>query len=187
MAARLTGRARRALLSGFLVIAASVTLGGCANLEATPIAGQPAAPVGSPAAGLAAAAARSAVFEALGQSSLIVAESATPFRPPEAAPLAAAPRNVYQVTLPKDPEGGFVVVYELPSEADARAAAEAQGAYLASGPGRVQAPPGTDHVIQQLGSAVIVYDWLPADAQDPSAPRVAEALRTIGTPFAVAP
>ena len=45
----------------------------------------------------------------------------------------------------------------------------------------------TDHVIQQLGSALIVYDWLPADAQDPNAPRVAEALRTIGTPFAVAP
>jgi hypothetical protein len=54
-------------------------------------------------------------------------------------------------------------VYELPSEADAQAAAEAQRAYLASGPGRVQSPPGTDHVIQQLGSALIVYDWLPAD------------------------
>jgi hypothetical protein len=94
---------------------------------------------------------------------------------------------VYQVTLPKDPDGGFVVVYELPSEADARAAAEAQRAYLASGPGRVQSPPGTDHVIQQVGSALIVYDWLPAHADDPNTPRVAEALRTIGTAFVVAP
>jgi len=186
VATRLTGRVRSALLSGFVVIAA-VTLAGCANLEATPIAGQPAAPVGSPAAGPGAAAARAAVCEALGRSRLAVAETATPFRPPEAEPLAAAPRNVYQVTLPKDPDAGFVVVYELPSEADARAAAEAQRAYLASGPGRVQSPPGTDHVIQQLGSALIVHDWLPADAQDPNAPRVAEALRTIGTPFAVAP
>jgi hypothetical protein len=172
-----------------LILAAALTLvvAGCANLEASPSVGQPAAPIGSPAAGPAAIAARVAVFDALGRSNLIVAESATPFRPPEAAPLAAAPRNVYQATLPKDPSEGFIVVYELPSEVDARAAAEEQREYLASGPGRVQSPPGTDHVIQQLGPAVIVYDWLPADAQDPNAPRVAEALRTIGTTFSVAP
>ncbi|HEU5203535.1 MAG TPA: hypothetical protein VFU17_04505 [Candidatus Limnocylindrales bacterium] len=172
-----------------LILAASllVVVTACADLDATPIAGQPAAPIGSPAAGPAATAARAAVFEALGRANLIVADTVTPFRPPEAGPLAAAPRNVYQVTLPRDPGEGFIVVYELPSEGDARAAAEAQREYLASGPGRVQSPPGTDHVIQQLGSALIVYDWLPADAQDPNAPRVAEALRTIGTPFAVAP
>jgi hypothetical protein len=183
VAARLTWRVRRALLPGLLVAAA--LLAGCANLEATPSAGQPAAPVGSPAVGPAAAAARAAVFDALGQANLIVADTATPFRPPEAEPLAAAPRSVYQVTLPKDPDGGFVVVYELPSEADAQAAAEAQRAYLASGPGRVQSPPGTDHVIQQLGSALIVYDWLPADAEDPNTPRVAEVLRTVGTSFEI--
>ena len=185
MAAGLIGRVRRAILAGVLVIAA-VALAGCANLDAPPTAA-PATPVGSPAAGPGAVAARAAVFEALGQSNLIVADSATPFRPPEAAPLAAAPRNVYQVTLPKDPDEGFIVVYELPSDAAASAAAEAQREYLASGPGRVQSPPGTDHVIQQLGPALIVYDWLPADAQDPNAPRVAEALRTIGTTFSVAP
>ena len=187
MAAGLIGRVRNALLSGLVIVAAAGTIAGCANLDATPIAGQPAAPIGSPAAGPGAAAARAAVFDALGKASLIVAETATPFRPPEAEALASAPRNVYQVTLPKDPDAGFVVVYELPSEAEARAAAEAQRAYLASGPGRVQSPPGTDHVIQQLGPALIVYDWLPADAQDPNAPRVADALRTVGTPFAVAP
>ena len=187
MAARLTGRLQRARLRDFVVVAATIVLAGCANLDSTPSPGQPAAPIGSPAGGPAATAARSAVFEALGRANLIVADTVTTFRPPEAGPLAAAPRNVYQVTLPRDPGEGFVVVYELPSEADARAAAGAQREYLASGPGRVQSPPGTDHVIQQLGSALIVYDWLPADAQDPNAPRVAEALRTIGTPFAVAP
>ena len=185
MAAGLIGRVRRAILAGALATAA-VTLAGCANLDA-PQTGAPATPVGSPAAGPGAVAARAAVFEALGQSNLIVAESATPFRPPEAASLAAVPRNVYEVTLPKDPDEGFIVVYELPSEAEASAAAEAQREYLASGPGRVQSPPGTDHVIQQLGPALIVYDWLPADAEDPNAPRVAEALRTIGTTFSVAP
>jgi hypothetical protein len=177
---------QRARLPGIVAIAA-IAFAGCANLEATPNAGQPAAPIGSPAGGPAATAARAAVFEALGQANLIVADTVRPFRPPEAGPLAAAPRNVYQATLPRDPDEGFIVVYELPSEADARAAAEAQREYLASGSGRVQSPPGTDHVIQQLGSALIVYDWLPADAQDPNGPRVAEALRTIGTPFEVAP
>jgi len=78
-------------------------------------------------------------------------------------------------------------VYELPTEADAIAAAGAQRDYIASGPGRVQAPLGTDHVIQQLGPTVILFDWVPDGAQDPAAPHVAEALRTIGTTFTVAP
>jgi hypothetical protein len=185
VAAGLIGRVRRAILAGVLATAA-VALAGCANLDAPPT-GAPATPIGSPAAGPGAVAARDAVFDALGESNLIVAETATPFRPPESAPLAAAPRNVYHVTLPQDPDKGFIVVYELPSEADATTAAEAQQEYLASGPGRVQSPPGTDSVIQQLGPAVIVYLWLPADADDPAAPRIAEALRTIGTTYSVAP
>jgi hypothetical protein len=127
------------------------------------------------------------VFDALGAANLIVTETANPYRPAESAPLAAAPRNVYQVTLPQDPDEGYVVIYELPTDADAAAAAQAQVDYLASGPGRVQSALGTDHVIQQLGPALIVYDWLPAEAQDPAAPRVGEALRTIGTSFSVAP
>jgi hypothetical protein len=183
VAARLTGRPARLLVSALVVLA----LAGCADLDARPTAGPPATPVGSPAAGPAATAARTAVFDALGAASLIVAETANPYRPAESAALAASPRNVYQVTLPQDPDKGFIVIYELPTQADATAAARAQVEYLASGPGRVQSPPGTDHVIQQLGPALIVYDWLPADAQDPAAPRVAEALRTIGTSFSVAP
>jgi len=171
-----------------LIFAAAlcIVVAGCANLDG-PSGGPALTPIGSPAVGPAATAARAAVFDALGRSNLIVAEAATPFRPPESGPLAAAPRNVYQVTLPKDADEGFIVVYALPSEAEAGAAAEAQREYLASGPGRVQSPPGTDHVIQRFGSALILYDWLPADAQDPNAPRVAQALRTIGTSDLVAP
>ena len=62
-------------------------------------------------------------------------------------------------------------MYELPTDADAIAAAGARRDYIASGPGRVQAPPGTDHVIQQLGPAVIVYDWVPGGTEDEAAPR----------------
>ena len=189
MAAGLTTRPRLATPALLVasVLAGTLLLAGCADLDAGPTGGPVATPIGSPAGGPGASAARDAIFDALGRSNLIVAETSTPFRPPESAPLAAAPRNVYQVTLPQDPDKGFIVVYELPTQADAAAAAEAQREYLASGPGRVQSPQGTDSVIQQLGSAVIVYLWLPADAKDPAAPRIAEALRMIGKTFPVAP
>jgi hypothetical protein len=189
VAAGLTARPRLATLSRLLagVLVSTLLIAGCADLDAGPTGGPVATPIGSPAGGPGATAARDAIFDALGRSNLIVAETAAPFRPPESAPLAAAPRNVYQVTLPQDPDKGFIVVYELPTQADAAADAEAQREYLASGPGRVQSPQGTDSVIQQLGSAVIVYLWLPADARDPAAPRIAEALRTIGKTFPVAP
>jgi hypothetical protein len=170
-----------------LAAAIALVLAGCADLGANPSLGPAATPIGSPALGASAEATRQAVFGALGRQNLVVAPTASPFRPPESAPLAAAPRNVYQVTLPSAPDQGFIVVYQLPTETDAIAAAGAQRDYLASGPGRVQAPPGTDHVIQQLGPTVIVYDWVPGGSEDEAAPRVAEAIRSIGTTFAVAP
>jgi hypothetical protein len=170
-----------------LAVATALLLAGCAGMDANPSLGPAATPIGSPALGPSAEATRQAVFAALGRQNLIIAPTASPFRPPESAPLAAAPRNVYQVTLPQAPDEGFIVVYELPTEADAIAAAGGQRDYIASGPGRVQAPLGTDHVIQQLGPTVILFDWVPDGAQDPAAPHVAEALRTIGTTFTVAP
>jgi len=189
VAARVTTRRRQVRCAGLLAlaVAAALVVAGCAGMDANPSQGSVTTPIGSPALGPSAEATRQAVFGALGRQNLIVAPTTTPFRPPESAPLAAAPRNVYQVTLPQAPDEGFIVVYELPTEADAIAAAGAQRDYLATGPGRVQAPPGTDNVIQQLGPTVIVYDWVPGETDDEAAPRVAEALRTIGTTFAVAP
>jgi hypothetical protein len=189
VAARVTTPLRPVRIAALpaLAIATVLVLAGCAGMDANPSLGPAATSIGSPAIGASAEATRQAVFGALGRQNLIVAPTASPFRPPESRPLAAAPRNVYQVTLPSAPDEGFIVVYELPTEAAAIAAAGAQRDYLASGPGRVQAPPGTDHVIQQLGSTVIVYDWAPGEATDDGPLRVAEALRTIGTTFAVAP
>lgn len=147
-----------------------------ASLVATP----------SPAGlGPASVAARDALFDALGGARLLVAESPIPYRPAEAATLAAAPRTVYQVALPEEPDNGFIVVYELPDEAAASDAAQEQRTYLLSGPGRVQSPLGTDHVLQQLGATVIYYNWLPGASVDPAAPRIADALRGIGTALEV--
>ncbi len=99
---------------------------------------------------------------------------------------ADAPRAVYQVLLPKDPTKGFIVVYEFLDSSRAAQAAAEQQAYLATGPGRVQRPQGTVTVIRQVGPTVVLYDWLPAASQDPSAVGIQAALETLGTGFPVA-
>jgi hypothetical protein len=164
-------------------IGVAVLVGGC-DVAAPSVVPTPAvAPPSAPAVGAAGESARAALFEALGDANLIVDVARQPFRAPEIEPLASAPRVVYQVTLPAETNRGFITVYEFASEAAAIEAAKAQYDYLASGPGKVQAPLGTDHVIRQLGATVIYYSWLPAAAIDPSTPRVADALQTIGTGF----
>lgn len=171
----------RAVVVTWLVLVVTACGGANPSVAAPTVATTP-PPQG---VGPATEAARAAIFEALGDARLIVAESAIPYRPAEAATLASAPRTVYQVTLPAEPSNGFIVIYELEDEAAAIEAAQEQLAYLVSGPGRVQYPLGTAHVLQQLGSTVIYYTWLPAASVDPAAPRIAEALRTVGTTFEV--
>ena len=128
---------------------------------------------------------RAELVRALGTVNLVLADTQTPVRPAESALLVDAPRAVFQVTLPQDPTRGFIVVYEF---ADANRAAEAaaeEQRYLASGPGRVQTPEGTVHVLRQIGPTVVLYDWLPGAAKDPAAPKVQEALETVGVGFAI--
>lgn len=125
--------------------------------------------------------AREVLFDALGEQRLVVERATRPFRAPESEALVGAPRTVYAVTLPADPDRGFISVYEFADDAAAASAAQAQARWLASGPGRVQAPLGTEHVIRRVGAAVVTFSWLPAAAEDPATPRIAEALRSIGT------
>ena len=40
-------------------------------------------------------------------------------------------------------------------------------------------------VIRQVGSTVILYDWLPGASQDPSAAGIQAALETLGTGYPV--
>ena len=57
---------------------------------------------------------------------------------------------------------------------------------MGAAPGRVQTPQGTISVIRQVGSTVVLYQWLPGAAQDPSAPGIQDALETLGIGFPVA-
>jgi hypothetical protein len=87
-----------------------------------------------------------------------------------------------QVALDDDPTRGYIVIYALGSAGEATAAAADHAAYLASNTGgRALFPPGTEFVIRVLGSSVVVYSWLPADARDPRTPAIATVLQTIGT------
>lgn len=178
---RFSGRRAGSVL--VLLLAALVAACGGTNPSVAPPTAVATKPPGG--VGPATEATRAAIFAALGEAQLIVAESPIPYRPAEAATLAAAPRSVYQVTLPAEPSNGFIVLYELEDAVAATEAAREQHAYLVSGPGRVQYPLGTAHVLQQLGPTVIYYTWLPAASVDPAAPRIAEALRTVGTTFEV--
>jgi len=176
-------------MGGLLLVFAMLTVAGCAAsgpAPSAPIAGVPDVSTGPGPVSPAVTATRGELVRALGTQNLVLADSQSPVRPPESPLLAAAPRAVYQVTLPKDPDKGFIVVYEFPDATLAAAAAAQQQAYLATGPGRVQSPQGTVNVIRALGPTVIFYDWLPGAAQDPSAPGIQQALETIGVGYPVA-
>ena len=169
-----------------LALGAAVLVAGCGTTEA-PSLGLPAASVVpgrtvSPAVNQT----RIELVRALGEHNLVLSDSQAPIRPAEAPLLAAAPRAVYQVLLPKDPSHGFIVVYEFPDPARAAAAAAEQQAYLATGPARVQTPLGTVSIIRQVGSTIVFYDWLPEGSLDDSTPGIQAALETLGVGFPVA-
>lgn len=173
------------MMAVVLFLAAAVA--GCAASGPPPSAAAvPEASAGPGSVSPAVALTRGELVRALGTKNLVLTDSQAPVRPAEAPLLAAAPRAVYQVLLPKDPSKGFIVVYEFPDATHAAAAATEEQAYLATGPGRVQRPQGAVSVIRTVGPTVIFYDWLPGAAQDPSAPGIQQALETVGIGYPVA-
>jgi len=89
------------------------------------------------------------------------------------------------VTLPNDPDHGFVVVYELTSPAAAEAAARDHAAYIASNVGKVNFPPDTHFVIRVVGRTVVFFSWSPGASTDTRTKTIEEALSTIGEPVAI--
>jgi hypothetical protein len=177
------------LLAPFLasIVVVAVVLVSCAVNE--PVGGNvaPAASVGptrtvSPAV----LQTRLELVRVLAAHSLVLADTQVPIRPAEAPLLADAPRAVYQVLLPKDPDRGYIIVYEFPDPARATEAATQQQSYLATGPARIQRTSGTVTVIRQVGSTLVYYDWLPAGAKDPSAEGIQPALESLGVAFPIA-
>ena len=177
-------RRRSAALAGIVVVCVVLVSGCATDAPAATVAAATVAPTRTVTPSVNQT--RAALVDALGGKNLILTDSQAPVRPAEAPLLAGAPRAVYQVTLPKDPDKGFIVVYEFPDTAGAAAAAAEEQAYLATGPGRVQTPQGTVTVIRQVGSTVVFYQWLPGAAKDPAAPGIESSLESLGVGFPIA-
>jgi hypothetical protein len=128
---------------------------------------------------------RGAIAAALGSVAVQFGDATRPYRPAESSRLRDAPRAVFQVVLPDQPDAGFIVVYEFRDPATAVDAANEEAGYLGTGPGRVQFPFGTRHVLREVGPTVVLYSWFPTASSDPTAGNVAAALSTIGVGFAV--
>lgn len=188
MAARMRGhgRHRRHIRRSVLALAIVVGFaGGCAAEDGSVTTYPPGSIGPDRTVTPAVAQTRAALVTALGAERLVLREVQTPYRPAEAPLLATAPRAIYQVTLPEDPEKGYIVVYEFLDPGRAAEAAAEQQHYLATGPGKVQTPLGTVHVIRGVGTTVVIYDWFPEAANDPSAPGIETALETLGVGYPV--
>jgi hypothetical protein len=87
--------------------------------------------------------------------------------------------------LPDQPDAGFIVVYDFKDSAAAVDAANEEAGFLGTGPARVNFPFGTQHVLRQVGSTVVLFSWLPSASSEPTAGQVAAALGTLGIGFTV--
>lgn len=169
-----------------LAVAVALVIAACGIGAAGSPASIPAASAGPAAtAGVAAAQTRGVIAAALGSVAVQFGDATRPYRPAESGRLRDAPRAVYQVVLPEQPDAGYIVVYEFPDGAAAVDAGNEEAGYLGTGNGRVQFPLGTQHVIRALGTTLILYSWLPAASSDPTAGKVADALNTVGIGFSV--
>ena len=167
-------------LAAWLVL--TLLLGGCGGTSATR---QPVPAASGGAISNATALTRADLERVFGAARLLLDDPQVPYRPAEAPPLAAAPREVVQVIMPNDPTHGYIVIYELPDAETARAAGEAQATYVASGPGRVQFPSDSRFVIRQVGTTLVFYAWSPGSSTDDIAPEIQPVLETIGTAIPV--
>jgi len=147
------------------------------------------APAASPTvapAGQSAAATVQAVIGALGAQSIQAAPAQRPYRPGESPTITQAPRTVLQAVLPQDPDHGYIVVYELPTNDSAAAAGREFADYLGTGPGRIQFPTDTRFTLRQVGNTLVFFDWSPANWPDERSATIQQALETLGTPIPIA-
>jgi hypothetical protein len=179
-------RPRRPLAVALTALGLAAVVAGCGiGASSSAIATFPPEQVG-PSATVSAAVGqtRAAIASALAPHSLQLANADQPFRPSESRLTSTAPRAVYQVVLPQDPEGGFIVVYEFPDAGSAVDAGNDLAGYLGSGAGRVAYPLDAQHTIRQVGTTLIFYTYSPSAASDPGSAQIATALSTLGIGFA---
>jgi hypothetical protein len=167
-------RRRRAVA---LVVASIALVAACGGPTSTfPAIGTTPEPAGDQTA-----ATTKVVMDALAAAGLQAIPAVRSYRPVEGALLAAAPRTVLQVTLPADPDHGYIIVYALPTAAAAAAAAKDHAAYLSASAAKAFYPRGTQFVLRIIGSNVVFFSWLPANSPDSQTPQIERVLETLGS------
>jgi hypothetical protein len=161
------------IVLGALLVAAQLLGGGTA----------PAAPATMAPTGQAAQLAHDLVGRALGTASFQVQDPQTAYRPGESPALYGVPRRLLQVILAEDPQGGYIVIYELPSAGEADRIGREFASYLASGTGAIQYPADTRFVLRRQGAALVFFAWSPTADADPRVADVAATLETVGSPL----
>ncbi len=174
---------RRTLVAG--LIAAGGLLAGCAG--AAPAAPTAPPPTAQPTAPPSVQATLVQLDGALRARGLVLQSSRTEFRPAEPPSFADVARWPFQALLADDPGGGHFVVYAFVDAALAAAGGRDLGAYVASGPGRIQFAPDVRFVLRQVGSTLVFYPWSPASSPDPKTRDVAAALASVGTEVPIPP
>ena len=140
-----------------------------------------AAPTVAPA-GEAAVRTHDQVVAVLQQAAFQVQDPQTQYRPGESPTLVGVPRRLVQAVLPSEPQGGYVVIYELPSNVDADRVGRDFAAYLASGTGAIQYPRDAQFVLRRVGRTLVFFPWSPQVSPDPRVAEMAAALQTVGVP-----
>jgi hypothetical protein len=128
---------------------------------------------------------RGEIVAALSSVAVQLGDATRPYLPPESGRLRDAPRAVYQVVLPHQPDSGYVVVYEFPDAASAVDAGNEEAGYLGTGPARVNFPRDELHVLRQVGPTLVLFSWSPSDPDGSTETSVAAALGKIGIGFTV--
>jgi hypothetical protein len=174
-----------ARVAGLAALVVAALAAGCGvAAEQQPRTFPPASVAPGPTVSGAVAGTRAAIAAALAPTGLQLEDATAAYRTAEPRGVAAAPRKVFQATLPDDPDGGFIVVYEFPNASMAVDAGNELAGYLGTGAGRIQFPTDARHTIRQLGTTLIFYTWAPSTSPDPNSPTVATALATLGIGFA---
>jgi hypothetical protein len=124
------------------------------------------------------------VVKSLGNESFQVRDPLVAYRPGESPGLVLAPRVVLQAVIPSDPAGGYVVIYELPSNNEAAAVGQDFSTYLASGTGAIGYPRDGEFVLRRVGRTLVFFPWSPSVSPDSEVARLAAALGTLGEPVA---
>jgi hypothetical protein len=138
------------------------------------------APATIPPTGEAAQRTHDLVAKALSDAAFQVTDPQTPYRPGENPSLVNVPRRLLQAVLPSEPTGGYVVIYELPSNVEADRIGRDFAAWLTSGTGAIQYPRDAHFVLRRVGRTLVYFPWSPLVSPDPRVAELAATLEAIG-------